>query len=78
MGKDLYEEYEEVRKVYEAVHKITGIDIGKLSFEGPEEVLNETKNTQLAILSYLRSVKEKWNKCRIFGRAKSWRIYSAY
>ncbi len=50
MGKDLYEEYEEVRQIYEKAKLITGIDIAKLSFEGPEEKLNETKNTQLAIL----------------------------
>ncbi|MGN1269295.1 MAG: ACP S-malonyltransferase [Clostridia bacterium] len=51
MGKDLYEEYEIVRNIYNKVKKITGIDIAKLSFEGPEETLNETKNTQLAILT---------------------------
>lgn len=51
MGQDLYEKYEEVRKVYERVHEVTGIDIKKISFEGPEETLNETKNTQLAILT---------------------------
>ena len=51
MGKDLYEQYEEVRKIYNGVQKITGIDIAKISFEGPEELLNETKNTQLAILT---------------------------
>lgn len=51
MGKDLYEKYDEVKKVYDDVCKITGIDIRKISFEGPEETLNETKNTQLAILT---------------------------
>lgn len=51
MGKDLYDEYEVVRKIYSDVKKITGVDIAKISFEGPEEILNETKNTQLAILT---------------------------
>lgn len=51
MGKEIYDKYQEARKVYEKVHKITGIDIEKISFEGPEEILNETKNTQLAILT---------------------------
>lgn len=51
MGKDIYEKYEVARKVYDKVQEITGIDIAKLSFEGPSEVLNETKNTQLAILT---------------------------
>lgn len=51
MGKDLYENYEDVKEIYNKVQKITGIDIKKISFEGPEEILNETKNTQLAILT---------------------------
>ena len=49
MGRDIYDEYEEARKIYEKVKDITGIDIAKISFEGPEEILNETKYTQLAI-----------------------------
>lgn len=51
MGKDLYEKYEEVKNIYDEVKKITGIDIKKISFEGPEELLNKTQNTQLAILT---------------------------
>ena len=51
MGKDIYEEYEVARKIYEEVQNITGIDIAKISFEGPEETLNQTKYTQLAILT---------------------------
>lgn len=51
MGKDIYEQYEEARKVYDKVQHITGIDIAKISFEGSEEILNETKYTQLAILT---------------------------
>lgn len=50
MGKDLYENYEEVKKVYEKANEILGIDVKKISFEGPEEELNQTKNTQIAIL----------------------------
>lgn len=63
MGKDLYEKYEVVRKIYDKVQEITGIDIAKISFEGPEEKLNETKYTQLAILTeslaILEILKEK-------------------
>lgn len=50
MGKDIYEKYEVARRVYDKAQEITGIDIAKISFKGPIEVLNETKNTQLAIL----------------------------
>lgn len=51
MGKDLYEKYNEVKSIYDNVSKILGIDIKKISFEGPEEELNQTKNTQIAILT---------------------------
>lgn len=51
MGKDLYEEYEEYRNVYEEVKKITGIDVAKITFESTEEELSKTKNTQIAILT---------------------------
>ncbi len=51
MGKDIYEEYSTAKNVYDRVQELTGIDIAKISFEGPEELLNETKYTQLAILA---------------------------
>ena len=51
MGKDLYDSYEEVRNIYDNVQNITGIDIKTLSFEGNEEALNETKYTQVAVLT---------------------------
>ena len=51
MGKDIYEKFENAKKIYNKVQKITGINIAKISFEGPEELLNQTKYTQLAILT---------------------------
>lgn len=69
MGKDLYEKYETARKIYNKVQEITGIDITKISFEGPEEILNQTKYTQLAILTeslaILEILKEKNIKAEI-------------
>lgn len=50
MGKDYYEKYECVRDVYNKASKILDFDIAKLSFEGDEDELNQTKNTQIAIL----------------------------
>lgn len=51
MGKDIYENYESVQEIYEIVKQVTGINIAEISFEGPNEVLNQTKYTQLAILT---------------------------
>ena len=69
MGKDIYEKYESAKKVYNKVREITGIDIANISFEGPEELLNETKNTQLAILTMslaiLEILKEKGIACEM-------------
>lgn len=50
MGKDLYEKYDTVKNVYKKASDILGIDIAKFTFESSEEILNQTKNTQIAIL----------------------------
>ena len=47
MGKDLYDKYEDIKKIYIRASELTGIDIAKLCFEGEE--LNKTENTQIAI-----------------------------
>ena len=51
MGKDIFEEYEEAQAIYKKVEELTNIDIAKIAFEGPEEELNRTKYTQMAILA---------------------------
>ena len=51
MEKDIYEKYEEAKKIYEKASEISGIDVKKICFEGPEEELNKTENTQIAILT---------------------------
>lgn len=51
MGKDLYEKYECVRNIYDEVNSITGIDVASISFGEDNDKLNETKYTQLCILT---------------------------
>lgn len=51
MGKDLYDKFDEYKKVYEEVEKITGIKVADLSFNSSEEELSQTKNTQICILT---------------------------
>lgn len=65
MGKDIYEKYEEARNIYDKVQEITEIDIKKISFEGPEEILNQTKNTQIAILTESLAILEVLKKHKI-------------
>lgn len=51
MGKDLCEKYEIARDIFEKANKILGRNISKICFEGPEETLKATENTQSAIVS---------------------------
>lgn len=51
MGKDIYEKYEEAREIFNKVEEITGINIKEICFNGPEEELMKTENTQIAILT---------------------------
>jgi [acyl-carrier-protein] S-malonyltransferase len=49
MGSDLYQEYDEVRELFDMVEEIARINISKLCFKGPLEDLTETVNLQPAI-----------------------------
>ncbi|NMA50505.1 MAG: ACP S-malonyltransferase [Mollicutes bacterium] len=57
MGKDLYESYEDVKRIYDEVEKITNINIKDISFKD-NNLINETKYTQLAILTHSLSILE--------------------
>lgn len=65
MGEDLYNKYQEVKDIYSKVEKITEIDIKQISFKGPEERLNKTKNTQLAVLTESLAILEVLKKNNI-------------
>ena len=65
MGKDIYEKFPEAKRIYDLVKETTGVDIAKISFEGPEETLNETKYTQLAILTMSLAILQILNKNKI-------------
>lgn len=51
MGKDFYENFSVSREIFERANKSLGFNISKLCFEGPEEELVKTENTQPAILA---------------------------
>jgi [acyl-carrier-protein] S-malonyltransferase len=50
MGKELHEAFGEVREIYEEASDALGKDMARLSFEGPEEELRRSVNTQPAVL----------------------------
>jgi len=49
MGKDLYDHYPEVRELYDQAERILEFPLKKISFEGPEEELKQTRYTQPAL-----------------------------
>ena len=51
MGKDLYENYESSKVVFDTADKTLGKSISKICFEGPEEDLKQTVNTQPCIVT---------------------------
>lgn len=51
MGRDLAHAHEIARRTYEEADDALGFAISKLCFEGPEDELTLTKNTQPAILT---------------------------
>jgi malonyl CoA-acyl carrier protein transacylase len=51
MGKEIYDNFSEAKEVFEEANDSLGYDIAKLCFEGPDEELMKTENTQPAILT---------------------------
>ena len=51
MGKELYENIDICRDIFESADKALGFSISNMCFEGPEQDLNRTENTQPAILA---------------------------
>ena len=62
MGKDIYEKYEEVRNTYKRIDDALGESIEKLTYEGLQEELNQTKNTQITIYAMSMAILEILNK----------------
>ncbi len=50
MGKDLYENFDSAKKVFKKVDEILGINLSKIMFEGPQDELTKTENTQPALM----------------------------
>lgn len=65
MGKDLYNNYESAKKVFDTADEVLGKSVTKMCFEGPEEDLKQTINTQPSIVAMsiaaLEAFKSKLN-----------------
>ncbi|OQX54343.1 MAG: [acyl-carrier-protein] S-malonyltransferase [Candidatus Omnitrophica bacterium 4484_213] len=51
MGKEFYDNFSCAKAVFEETNEILGFDLARLCFEGPEEDLKRTLNSQLAIFT---------------------------
>jgi [acyl-carrier-protein] S-malonyltransferase len=51
MGRELFENHSEAREVFEEADRTLGFSVSSLCFNGPEEELKITENTQPAILT---------------------------
>ena len=69
MGKDLSDNLDCSREVFELADRALGLSISNLCFNGPKEELDKTENTQPAILATsiaaLRALKEKGIKADV-------------
>ncbi len=67
MGKDLYDNSPEAKRIFDIAEETLKLDIKRLCFEGPEEELTRTQNSQVAIvvvsIAALRSLEVKISKC---------------
>jgi [acyl-carrier-protein] S-malonyltransferase len=62
MGRDLYERSSEARALFERADEALGFALSRICFEGPEEALRLTRNTQPALLVVSTAA------CRLLGR----------
>ncbi len=51
MGRELFESFDSARKVFETADQALGFEFSKTMFEGPEDELTRTINTQPALLT---------------------------
>ncbi|WP_411814357.1 ACP S-malonyltransferase [Dehalococcoides mccartyi] len=52
MGRDLYSEFHSARELFDLADKALGFSLSKLCFEGSEENLKDTRNSQSAIVCH--------------------------
>jgi [acyl-carrier-protein] S-malonyltransferase len=82
MGRDLYERFPAAREIFDSADRILGTDLTRICFEGPEEELRQTRNTQPAIFVHSLAalgalgLKVEGPDCRAAGHSLG--EYSAY
>ncbi len=76
MGRALAESYAEARQVFQQADDLLGIPLSRIAWEGPESALNDTVNTQPALLTHsiaawrvLRSLRPEMRPAAVAGHS---------
>lgn len=81
MGKDLYENFESAKSVFDTADKVLEKNVTSLCFDGPEEDLKQTVNTQPSIVTMsiaaLEALKSELNITPTFTAGHSLGEYCA-
>ena len=65
MGQDFYNQFPASKDLFETANRILGYSISDIAFNGPEETLNLTQHTQVAIFILSVCIFEQLNKAEI-------------
>jgi [acyl-carrier-protein] S-malonyltransferase len=82
MGRDLYESFPVARETFDLADRILETDLSRICFQGPEEELRQTRNTQPAIFVHscailrLLGLSLEGEDCRAAGHSLG--EYTAY
>lgn len=69
MGKDLYNDFPVCREVFDKSNEILGYDLKSICFNGPEELLKQTENTQPALFVHSLAIYEMLKDFNVSGVA---------
>ncbi len=68
MGREIYARFPEARAVFEQADSILQCELSRLCFEGPAELLNDTVNTQPALLTVSIAALRAMEACGVSDR----------
>jgi [acyl-carrier-protein] S-malonyltransferase len=77
MGREFYEEFQLARDLFSRADRALGYDLSRICFDGPEDELKLTQNTQPALLVVSTIVDSLLNREPVFAAGHSLGEYSA-
>lgn len=77
MGREFYEEFQLARDLFSRADRVLGYDLSRICFDGPEDELKLTQNTQPALLVVSTIVDSLLNREPVIAAGHSLGEYSA-